>query len=170
MDYLIIGNLIALIASLLMLYSGYIKKKEKIIFVQTIQIGLSVVSNIVLGGISGAIINAISLIRNILCYKDKLNKIWKIVLIILSASLTLLFNNLGFVGLLPLVSTVAYIWLMDMKDVINFKYLIIFTMTMWLIYDIYIMAYTAAIFDFGTIIANIISILQIKKNKKGEEN
>ena len=170
MDYLIIGNLIALIASLLMLYSGYIKKKEKIIFVQTIQIGLLVVSNIVLGGISGAIINAISLIRNILCYKDKLNKIWKIVLIILSASLTLLFNNLGFVGLLPLVSTVAYIWLMDMKDVINFKYLIIFTMTMWLIYDIYIMAYTAAIFDFGTIIANIISILQIKKNKKGEEN
>ena len=166
MDYLIIGNLIALIASLLMLYSGYIKKKEKIIFVQTIQIGLLVVSNIVLGGISGAIINAISLIRNILCYKDKLNKIWKIVLIILTASLTLLFNNLGFVGLLPLVSTVAYIWLMDMKDVINFKYLIIFTMTMWLIYDIYIMAYTAAIFDFGTIIANIISILQIKKKIK----
>lgn len=170
MNYLIIGNLIALIASLLMLYSGYIKKREKIIFVQTIQIGLSVVSNIVLGGISGAIINAISLIRNILCYKNKLSKIWKIVLIVLSASLTLIFNNLGLIGVLPLVSTVFYIWFMDIKDVINFKYLIIFTMTMWLIYDIYIMAYTAAIFDMGTIIANIISILQIKKNKKGEEN
>lgn len=170
MNYLIIGNLIALIASLLMLYSGYIKKREKIIFVQTIQIALSVVSNIVLGGISGAIINAISLIRNILCYKNKLSKIWKIVLIVLSASLTLIFNNLGLIGVLPLISTVFYIWFMDIKDVINFKYLIIFTMTMWLIYDIYIMAYTAAIFDMGTIIANIISILQIKKNKKGEEN
>lgn len=170
MNYLIIGNLIALIASLLMLYSGYIKKREKIIFVQTIQIGLSVVSNIVLGGVSGAIINAISLIRNILCYKNKLSKIWKIVLIVLSASLTLIFNNLGLIGLLPLVSTVFYIWFMDIKNVINFKYLIIFTMTMWLIYDIYIMAYTAALFDMGTIIANIISILQIKKNKKGEES
>lgn len=170
MNYLVIGNIIALIASLLMLYSGYIKKKEKIIFVQTIQIGLSVISNIVLGGISGAIINGISLIRNILCYKDKLNKVWKAILIILSACLTLIFNNLGLIGLLPLVSTVVYIWLMDMKDVIKFKYLIIFTMTMWLIYDIYIMAYTAAIFDFGTIIANIISIKQIINNKKGEES
>ena len=168
MNYLVIGNLIALIASILMLYSGYIKKKQKIILVQTIQIGLSVLSNIVLGGITGAIINALSLIRNILCYKDKLNKIWKVVLILLSAILTLTFNNLGLVGLLPLVSTIAYIWLMDIKDVIKFKYLIVFTMTMWLIYDI-IMSYTAAIFDLGTIIANIISIIQIKKNKKGEE-
>lgn len=169
MNYLVIGNLIALIASILMLYSGYIKKKQKIILVQTIQIGLSVISNIVLGGITGAIINALSLIRNILCYKDKLTKIWKVVLILLSAILTLTFNNLGLVGLLPLVSTIAYIWLMDIKDVIKFKYLIVFTMTMWLIYDIYIMSYTAAIFDLGTIIANIISIIQIKKNKKGEE-
>ena len=107
MNYLVIGNLIALIASILMLYSGYIKKKQKIILVQTIQIGLSVLSNIVLGGITGAIINALSLIRNILCYKDKLNKIWKVVLILLSAILTLTFNNLGLVGLLPLVSTIA---------------------------------------------------------------
>ena len=57
MNYIVIGNIIALIASLLMLYSGYIKKKQKILFIQTIQIGLSVLSNVVLGGISGAIIN-----------------------------------------------------------------------------------------------------------------
>jgi hypothetical protein len=169
MNNLIIGNLIALIASLIMLWSGYIKNKKKILFFQTIQIGLSVISNIVLGGITGAIINAISFVRNIICYKDKLNKKWKVILIILSAGLTLYFNNLGLIGLLPLVSTIAYILLMDIKDVIKFKNLIIFTMTMWLIYDIYIMSYTAAVFDFGTIIANVISIYQIKnKNKKGE--
>lgn len=138
MNYIILGNIIALIASLLMVYSGYIKKKEKIIFVQTIQIGLSVLSNMVLGGITGAIINALSLIRNILCYKNKLNTLAKIIITILSVVLTFMFNNLGIIGLLPLISTVVYIWLMNIKDVIKFKYLIIFTMTIWFIYDIYI--------------------------------
>ena len=40
---LIIGNVIALVASLLMVYSGIIKKKEKVLYVQSIQIGLYVI-------------------------------------------------------------------------------------------------------------------------------
>lgn len=168
MNTILIANAIALIASLLMVYTGYIKKKEKILFFQTIQIGLSVISNLILGGITGAIINALGLIRNILCYKEKLNKIAQIILIILSILLGVYFNNLALIGLLPIISNVVYIVFMNIKDVIKFKYLIIFTMTMWLIYDIYIMSYTAAIFDLGTIIANIIAVIQIKRNK-GEE-
>ena len=171
MNTILIANAIALIASLLMVYTGYIKKKEKILFFQTIQIGLSVISNLILGGITGAIINALGLIRNILCYKEKLNKIAQIILIILSILLGVYFNNLALIGLLPIVSNVVYILFMNIKDVTKFKYLIIFTMTMWLIYDIYIMSYTSAVFDLGNIIANIISIIQIKKStKKGEEN
>lgn len=171
MNTILIANAIALIASLLMVYTGYIKKKEKILFFQTIQIGLSVISNLILGGITGAIINALGLIRNILCYKEKLNKIAQIILIILSILLGVYFNNLALIGLLPIISNVVYIVFMNIKDVTKFKYLIIFTMTMWLIYDIYIMSYTSAVFDLGNIIANIISIIQIKKStKKGEEN
>ena len=168
MNTILIANAIALIASLLMVYTGYIKKKEKILFFQTIQIGLSVISNLILGGITGAIINALGLIRNILCYKEKLNKIVQIILIILSILLGVYFNNLALIGLLPIISNVVYIVFMNIKDVIKFKYLIIFTMTMWLVYDIYIMSYTSAVFDLGTMIANIIAVIQIKRNK-GEE-
>ena len=168
MNTILIANTIALIASLLMVYTGYIKKKEKILFFQTIQIGLSVISNLILGGITGAIINALGLIRNILCYKEKLNKIAQIILIILSILLGVYFNNLALIGLLPIISNVVYIVFMNIKDVIKFKYLIIFTMTMWLVYDIYIMSYTSAVFDLGTMIANVIAVIQIKRNK-GEE-
>lgn len=65
---LIIGNVIALIAALMMVYSGVLNSKKKILFIQTIQIGLSVISNIILGGITGAIINSISLVRNIMIW------------------------------------------------------------------------------------------------------
>lgn len=159
---IILGNIVALIASILMVYSGVLKQKKKILYFQTVQIGLSVLSNIILGGITGAIINALSLIRNILCYKDKLGIKEKIVITILAVTLSLLFNNLAFIGILPLISTVVYIWLMNIKDVTKFKILIIFTMTLWCIYDLYIKSYSSAVFDFFNIIANLFSIFKIK--------
>lgn len=162
---IIIGNMIALIASIIMVYSGYLKQKKKILYAQTIQIGLSVLSNIILGGITGAIINVISCVRNILCYKEKLNNMSKIILIALATILSLLFNNLGIIGLLPLISTIIYILLMNIKDVIKFKYLIIFTMILWLFYDLYIKSYTSACFDAMCIITNLSSIIQMNKQK-----
>lgn len=163
---IIIGNVVALIASIIMVYSGYIKQKKKILYAQTIQVGLSVLSNIILGGITGAIINAISCVRNILCYKEKLNNIAKFILIILAIVLSICFNNLGIIGFLPLISTIAYILLMNTKNVIRFKFLIIFTMILWFFYDLYIKSYTSACFDFMCIVTNIISIMQIRKCKE----
>lgn len=145
-----------------MVYSGMLKQKKKILYFQTVQIGMSVISNIILGGITGAIINSLSMIRNILCYKNKLGLKEKIIITILAIILTFKFNNLGYIGLLPLISTVSYIWLMNIKDVRKFKLLIIFTMLMWLIYDVVIKSYTSAIFDFMSIIANMLTLLQIK--------
>lgn len=122
-------------------------------------------SNIVLGGITGAIINAISCVRNILCYKEKLNNTSKIILIVLATILSLYFNNLGIIGLLPLISSITYILLMNIKNVIKFKYLIIFTMLLWFFYDLYIKSYTSACFDAMCIITNMGSIIQMNKQK-----
>ena len=162
---IVIGNVVALIASIIMVYTGYIKNKNRIIFVQTIQIILMVISNLILGGLTGAISNIVGCIRNILCYKDKLNKVAKIILIVVAIILSFSFNNLGILGLLPLISTVTYIVLMDIKDVVKFKYLIIFTMILWFVFDLYIKSYTSACFDFMTLVVSVISIVQIKNNK-----
>ena len=163
MTLIIIGNIIALIASILMVYSGVLKDKKKVLYVQSIQIGLSVISNLVLNGLSGAIINAISFIRNILCYKGRLGLREKIVITVLSVALIIVFNNLGIIGILPLISTVLYLWLMTTEDIVKFKILIIITMVLWGIYDITIKSYTSFVFDIFTIITNVIAIIKIKK-------
>lgn len=161
---IILGNIIALIASILMVYTGLLKDKKLIVYLQTIQIGLSVVSNIVLGGITGAIINFLGMIRNILCYKNKLGIIEKIIISILAVGLSICFNNLGIVGYTPALSTVVYIWCMTTKDIKKFKLLIIFTMFVWFIYDVYIKNYSAATFDFLTLFANFVTLNRKKKN------
>lgn len=163
---IIIGNIIALIASIIMVYSGYLKQKKKILYVQTIQIGMSIASNLVLGGITGAIINALSCLRNILCYKEKLNNTTKIILIAFAIVFSFYFNNIGLIGILPTISLITYILFMTTKDVKKFKWLIIFTMLLWLVYDMYIKSYTSAIFDFMCIIVNFISIIQISFKEK----
>ncbi len=166
MVQIIIGNIVAFIASLIMVYSGYLKQKKKILYVQTVQIGLLALSNIILGGITGAIINKINCVRNVLCYNGKLNNTAIVLLIVVSIILSLGFNNLGIIGLLPLISSTVYILFMNTQDVIKFKYVLIFTVLLWFFYDFYIKSYTAACFDILTIITSIISIIQIKKKLK----
>ena len=163
MVHIIIANIIALIASILMVIAGLQKRKKTILLIQIIQIALSVISNLLLGGYTGAIINALSCIRDILCYKDKMGVKEKIIIILLAVGLSLVFNDLGWIGLLPVVATVVYIIFMNTKDVVKFKSLIIFSMIMWLVYDLYIKSYTSGVFDFMSIIANIIAIWQIKR-------
>lgn len=162
---IIIGNIIALIGSLLMVYSGLVKKKKMIIYIQTVQMLMFVLSNMILGGITGVITNIFGCIRNILCYKNKLNNSKKIILILITIAFSLSFNNLGFIGLLPLISTVTYTLLIDLKDVLKFKILVISTTILWYIYDIYIQSYTSAIFDFMTIITNSIAIYKLHSLK-----
>ena len=159
---LIIGNIIALIGSILMVYAGVVKDKKGILIVQSMQIGLLAISNLVLNGISGFIINTINFIRNIICYKDALSLKVKILLSIISIVLTIYFNNLGLIGYLPLINGLIYLWFMTMKDVIKFKILIIGSVVLWLIYDFTIQSYTASAFDLFTIIVSTISVIKLK--------
>ena len=166
---IIIGNIIALVASVLMVYSGLIMKKKKIIYIQTLQLGLLTVSTAVLGGITGTIMNIVDCIRNILCYKDKLVVKAKVILIIISTVLTVKFNNLGIVGMLPLISTISYILLIDSKEIIKLKILFIVTSILWCIYGVVIKSYSSAIFNILNIITNSISIFQLCNSKNVKE-
>ena len=161
---LFIGNIIALIGSILMVYVGVIKDKKGILFVQSLQIGLLAISNLVLNGISGFVINTINFIRNIICYKEALSIKAKILLSIISIVLTIYFNNLGLIGYLPLISGLIYLWFMTVKDVVKFKILIIVSVVFWLIYDFTIQSYTASAFDLITIIVSSISVIKLKRS------
>ena len=166
MNTLVIGNIVAFIAALFSLIIGVVKNRKKIIYLQTLQSFTYSISNIILGGFSGAIANFISAFRNILSYKEKLTKTMIIIIILVSTILTLMFNNLGFVGLLPLFYAIIYTVFINTKDEFKFKIIIIFTSLFWLIYDITIKAYTSVIFDVYVIIASAITAYQIYKNIK----
>ena len=116
MIFIVIGNIIALAACLCTVYLEMLEKPKDVIYVRCIQKVMFTSSNIVLGGFSGAIINLINLARNIISYKNKLNIVAKIVLTIISIFLCIYINNLGIIGYLPLLGSLTFLWLMNIKD------------------------------------------------------
>lgn len=169
MTYIIIGNIIALFTSILMVYAGYVKTKKQLLFYQTLEDGLAVVSYLFLGGISGAIICLVGVLRSILCYKDRLNILWKIIITIVTSVLVIYFMNNNLIELLPLICLITYLWIITIKNLVKLKYLIIIIMILWIIYDFIVHNYVAVIFDILTILTNISSIATIKKMKNIKE-
>ena len=164
--HILIGNFIALISSIIMICAGFVKNKKTILYVQNIQMLLAALCDMILGSAAGLISNLIGCVRNTLCYKDKFGLKEKTIIALLVTGFTIYFNNLGVIGLLPLISTLMYIVFMNTKSVIKFKILIMASLLLWSIHDFYIKSYIYAIFDLGAIITNLISIIQIKKLDK----
>ena len=162
---LVLGNIAGLIGSIFMVLTGLVKKKKRIIFLQAIEQMFFIIGCILLGSVPGAITNALSFVIIVFCYNNKLEIKEKILFTILSIGSVVYFNNIGIIGYLPLISTVVYLWLMTIKDIIKFKYLVIFCMILWTVHDFYIKAYTSTLFDIGTIIASFIAIIMIKNKK-----
>ena len=163
---IIIANIIDFIAALIQVGSGSIKKKSKILVVQIIQLLMQSVSMLLLGGITGAVNNVLSCVRNYLCYKEKLNKLWKGILIIASVAMTVLLNDRGWLGIIPVVVCTVYIILMDMKDPIKFKLLVTLCFIPWIIYHFALKAYVATVFDAASVITSGITLFVMIKEKK----
>lgn len=166
---IIIANVIDFVAALIQVGSGSIKKKSNILVVQIIQLLMQGVSMLLLGGITGAISNVLSCYRNYLCYKEKLNRVWKGILIAASVAMTVLFNNQGWLGIIPVAVCTVYILLMDVKDPIKFKLLVTLSFVPWIIYHFALQLYVAAIFDAVSVVTSAVTLCLMMRGKKRED-
>ncbi|MBO5160153.1 MAG: YgjV family protein [Lachnospiraceae bacterium] len=163
MIHIFIANIIDLIASMVQIYSGTVKDKGKILLLQILQLGIQSVSMIILGAIPGAISNVLSCIRNYLCYKNIFTWPIKIILILLSLILTVMFNNQGILGYLPFAVCTVYVLFMDIKDPFKFKLLVTLTFIPWIFYFLIIQSYTGAFFAAATVVTNLGTLLKMKQ-------
>lgn len=163
---MIVGNILAFIGSLLMIYSGTILNKKKILLVEIIEMIILALGNIVVAGIHGALVNLLNMTIDILCFKGKLNFKSKSVLTVGMLLLQFNIKEVSILGTLIIIAALTNLWLMDTKNVAFYKGLCIFAMVTWLMYDISLSLYTAVIFDVITIGVNIVSIIRIKQTRR----
>lgn len=159
-----------LLASIFMVCVGLVKNNKTAISLQTGQMVLMTVGDIFLGSIPGAISSILAIVRNMLCYKHKLTKSGKIILIVVLSMCSLAFNNIGCLVLIPIFAASLFTWFVDTEDIISMKVLIIVNSFCWMIHDAYIQAYTVLPFDIMTIISTTISLIAIYKTNHLKSN
>ena len=152
----------------LMVLAGFIKRKNNIIKLQCAQFTLMGAANIILGGFSGAVANGISLARNLFTLKFPFTLPVKLFFIALQVPVTILLNNYGLIGYLPLAATVIFTWFLDTKSDVVMKVVMTVTQVMWTVYDIYNKNYVGFGFDIAALIADFVGLYLLHKEiKKG---
>lgn len=162
----ILGNIVTFVGALLTIAMGLIKTKKGILSIQCFQCGVYAIANTMLGGYSGAVQNAITILRNIYTFKKPFTFIVKLVFIFLQITIGLYFNQLGWIGLLPIIAGVSFTWFVDSKSEIVLKTVLIMDNLLWVYYNIVINSYVSLAVNAFAIIANLIGIYRITRDKQ----
>ena len=105
---LIIGNLLSLLGSAADTLSSTQKTAKRMLWVQSLGQVFYGIGTFALGGYSGVAQNAVSILRNLVAIKNITNPIIEWILVGLGVALGLIFNNLGVMGLLPVIANLQY--------------------------------------------------------------
>ena len=106
--YLIAGNFCSLLAMLVDSFSASRRTPKGVLLVQSVGQVFYCLSSMILGGYSACVQNVVSLIRNMVAIRDIRKKWIEWSLVIAGVVFGLLFNNIGVVGLLPVVANLEY--------------------------------------------------------------
>lgn len=165
MNSILLGNGIALFGAVLMAAIGLIKQRKHILAAQCVQFGIMGIANLILDGINGFVSALVSITRNLICLKWELTTPIKIGIISIQAVLALSIDRSGVIGILPGLSACICTWFLDTTDEIKLKVVII-AQVCWLIYDRSILNYVSFVFDIITILANLVGIVLIVRQRK----
>lgn len=165
MNLLLIGNAISMIGCLIMVFIGFLKKKNHILIAQCVQCVFMGVGNLVLGGISGFICNIVTIVRNLVFVKFRNTTFLKVFFILLQLVLSVSTLSNGFISWLPLIAAALFTWCMDTKSPAKLKICILITQVMWLTYDLYYRNYVASSFDVMTMVSNLIGLYMVCRKK-----
>jgi len=163
--YLIIGNIFSLLSAICIAVSVIKKSKNDLIWWQIIDVIFCILSNIALYTYSALTTNSISLIRNILAYKNKLNKNITWILLILCVIAGLCANNRGIIGLFPIIASASYtVFMFITKNEQQMRWALVSNLLLWFVHDAYVQAYPSALTDLVLSIWTAIQIFKYRKH------
>lgn len=171
---LIISNVSSLVATLVDMFSSSRKKARDLLLVQCISQFFYGLSVIVLKGYSGAVQNAICIIRNIAAACKVKSKWLEWVLVVLAVALGLfmVFINKNdtaiWISLLPILANLEYtLAIFHFKDrEVPIKAAFFFHVGLYLVYDIMLRIYVGAIANLVLMITTSIFVIKSLRTNK----
>ena len=165
--WFILGNIVSFIGCVLFGISTVCKKRDIMLKLQVLNSIPSAISSFMLWGITGGIINIIAFIRNFLAYKNKLTKSLTIILVVILAVISLYFNNLGIIGILPVIGCVEWTCALFLtKDIIKTKFALFFNILFGTFYNAVILNIPGLLLNLTLICTTSWSIFSLIKERR----
>ncbi len=167
---LIIGNLCSLFATVADVISTSRKKVRDFLLFQCVGQFFYLLGTIVLKGYSAAVQNAVCILRNLAAVKNLKSKILEWGLVILALALGLAFNNLGWLGLLPVVANFQYsLAVFRFKDrEVPLKISFLINVVMYLVFNFAIRNYVGSAANGFLIVTTILFLIKHQREKEVE--
>lgn len=167
MTNIIFGNILSFIGSAFLIMSTFCKSKKKLMLFQSINAFICAVGNIFLKGYSGLVVNLIAGIKNLMVYFDRMTKTITYIIVILVCILGVMFNNRGFIGILPIIATVEYSIIVCKKDSTtqDIKVALSINVLLWIAYNIYCIDIVGAVIHTVLLVTTLWNLLKDKQYK-----
>ena len=167
---LIIGNLCSLFATVADVISTSRKKVRDFLLFQCVGQFFYLLGTIVLKGYSAAVQNAVCILRNLAAVKNLKSKILEWGLVILALALGLALNNLGWLGLLPVVANFQYsLAVFRFKDrEVPLKISFLINVVMYLVFNLAIRNYVGSAANGFLIVTTILFLIKHQREKEVE--
>ena len=155
----VIGNLCSLCAMITDSISSAQKTAKRVLLVQSLSQLIYGIGTTVLRGYSGAVQNGVSILRNFVAIRNIQSKAVEWTLVIVGVVLGVVFNNLGLMGLLPVIAnlqyTIAIFRFRDNERALKISFLL--TCVMYALFN-------AVIYNVVGVITNVVVVITTVAN------
>lgn len=158
------GQFLGFIYAIFLIISNWGKTTRQILLLQTFAFFFKSIHYYLLGGISGFLTSIVSMIRNLIFFKIKSNKIWTILCIIIYLIIGI-FTYQTIYSALPVLATIIYTIIINKDKASLLRWGMFITSIIWLTYNIYINSYSGIIIQIIILISNIWAIIKLDKKE-----
>ena len=159
---IVVGNLISLFAGIFVIISLWVNDDKKAYKYQILNAFLLIFSSYFFDSNVGVIVMTIITIRLYMVYKDKFTIHWAIFFLILTTVIGVASNNLGVVGLIPIIATIQItICNYACKDIQWIKLSFIINESFYAVYFFCLYDFTSVIVQFITVGVGIVSYVKL---------
>ena len=163
---IIVGNLISLFAGIFVIFSLWVNDDKKAYKYQIFNTFILIFASFFFNSYVGVVVMAIVTIRLCMVYKDKFTIYWAIFFLIISIAIGFAVNNLGIIGLIPIIATVQItICNYICKDIKWIKLSFIINESFYAIYFYCVFDFTSVIIQFVTITVGCISYIKLVRER-----
>jgi len=165
----IVGNICSVGAMISDSYGGTRKTKKGILLAQCISQIFYMAAAIILKGYSAAVQNVVAIFRNTYAVYGKHNKIVEWSLVAAPVVLGLVFNNRGWLGVLPVVANLQYSITMVLckDDARKLKISLVAVSVMFSVFNFAILNFVSGV---ACIVTGVVTTMSIVKNKETESS